>query len=256
MSTTNSTASTPNVGALQPVPATIRPSASDHYGLLYTRSFLIMRLTIGVLGLLLPALLILGSEWVTDPESFPRGSLSAYYHSGARDLFVGTLCAIGMFLVGYKVMERNLDNTLSLIAGFAAIGVALFPTDVEPDILRTLFQLRIGEGVSRLVHYSSAAIFLGCLAGLSYLFGKREGARPARPGHRSPKFWQTFHWVLAATIVFGVALCLISLIVGEIVAVVAFSFSWLFKGLELEMLRGQPTTVSLDEAVQQTALAS
>ena len=60
-----------------------------------------------------------------------RSSLSAYYYSGARDLMVGTICAIGTFLLAYKVAERNLDNTLSVLAGLTVILVALFPPRVR-----------------------------------------------------------------------------------------------------------------------------
>lgn len=37
----------------------------------------------------------------------PRGSLSAYYHSGIRDLFVGSLCVTAVFLITYKMFEHT-----------------------------------------------------------------------------------------------------------------------------------------------------
>ena len=57
-----------------------------------------------------------------------RGSLSVYYYSGMREVFVGTLAATGVFFVAYKVWERNLENLLSLVAGLSACLIALFPT--------------------------------------------------------------------------------------------------------------------------------
>src|SRR3954454_21287804 len=83
----------------------------------YVRSFLAMRLGIGVLGVLLPVLLVFLDKGLFDGSPFPRGSLSAYYYSGMRDEFVGIMSATGVFLVTYKIAERNLDNAASILAG-------------------------------------------------------------------------------------------------------------------------------------------
>ena len=39
------------------------------------------------------------------------------------------LCVTGLFLLTYKVFEHNLDNPLSIVAGIAAVGVAMFSSD-------------------------------------------------------------------------------------------------------------------------------
>jgi hypothetical protein len=44
-----------------------------------------------------------------------------------RDVFVGAQCAVGVFLVAYAGYDE-LDRWITNIAGFCAIGVALFPT--------------------------------------------------------------------------------------------------------------------------------
>jgi hypothetical protein len=62
----------------------------------YVRSYLIMRVAIGALGIALPVVLVLGEPLLFDGQPFPRGSLSAYYYSGVREVFVGALCAIGV----------------------------------------------------------------------------------------------------------------------------------------------------------------
>jgi hypothetical protein len=71
----------------------------------YVRSYVTVRFAIGVLGLALPFLLVLVEPILFDGQPFPRGSLSAYYYSGMRELFVGVLWAIGVFLVLYKLTE-------------------------------------------------------------------------------------------------------------------------------------------------------
>jgi len=54
-------------------------------------------------------------------------SLSAYYYTGMKNVFVGTLCAIGVFLFSYRGYSKK-DNIAANIAAFCAIGTALFPT--------------------------------------------------------------------------------------------------------------------------------
>jgi predicted tellurium resistance membrane protein TerC len=211
-----------------------------------------MRTLVGALGVALPVLLLLGDGFIFHGTQPARGSLSAYYFSGMRDLFVGLLFAIAVFLVCYKAFERSLDNTLTIVAGLAAIGVALFSTHRpgKMDIPLTPLQHRLGEPTVTTVHYVSAGIFIVCLAVISLFFGIREGKRPQqRDGHRakmSPAFWRRFHIACASFI--GLALVFIgvseflhwftgySLIIGESAAVFAFGASWLAKGLELDVL--------------------
>ncbi|MCG8455964.1 MAG: hypothetical protein MI919_06740, partial [Holophagales bacterium] len=49
------------------------------------------------------------------------------------DVFVGTLCVIGFFLFSYKGYERA-DDLAGDLGCFFAVGVALFPTDEDPDL--------------------------------------------------------------------------------------------------------------------------
>ena len=98
-----------------------RPAAFDREKTRYLRSYLLMRAMVGAIGVVLPFLLVLGDRLLFSGKPFPRDSLSAYYYSGVRDLFVGTLSVTAIFLVTYKVIERNLDNTLSIVAGLAAL---------------------------------------------------------------------------------------------------------------------------------------
>ena len=227
----------------------VDPRPQDAGAKRYVRSYLLMRVIIGMIGIGLPfALVLLDGVWF-DGSPFPRTSLSDYYYSGVRELFVGALCAVGVFLVAYKVAEVNLDNTLSLLAGIAALGVALFPTDrPRGAVPLTPLQDELGETFVATVHYGSAVVFIVALGVISYFFGLREGARPAGPGKRSPRFWRTFHWICAGVIAAALLFVLVtevfdvgpreSLLIGEAVSVWAFGVSWLWKGLEVDMLRG------------------
>lgn len=224
-----------------------RPSSAEGPRLMYLRSYLFMRVMVGVIGISLPFVLVLADRIVFSGDPFPRSALSDYYYSGVRELFVGALCAAAMFLVTYKIVEANLDNTVTVVAGLAALTIALFPTEGPNGTPLTPLQDLLGEGVVSAVHYVAAAVFILALAAMSYFFGRREGAREPRPGHRSPVFWRWYHWTCAGVILLAVAFMAIAslvdeppraLLYGEAISVWAFGASWLMKGLELDMLFG------------------
>ena len=233
---------------LKPQVTTQDRSAATPDRLLYIRSFLVMRIAIGAFGVIMPVSLVLVDRFLHE-NPLLRDSLSAYYHSGVRDIFVGTLCIIAIFLVSYKVLERNLDNTLSTLAGVAAVTVAFFPTGL-PDasvLLPTPLQLRLNENVVEAIHYVAAAIFIISLAVLSFYFGVREASRPIRKGmHHSPTWWRNYHWTCAGIIAAALVFMGIfgrsdppnrALFYGETASIWAFGASWFMKGLELDALR-------------------
>lgn len=238
---------------LQPVFAPPRRESLSDAERAYLRCYLWLRVLIGLLGILLPVVLLAGDGLLLAGPFAARGSLSAYYHSGMRDIFVGFLFAIGVFLLTYKAFEVDLENLLSALAGLAALVVAVFPTDrpaqVKASSPETPLQEALGEGAVATVHYTAAAFLIVSLGVISVFFGIREGRRRARAGNWPPLAWRWFHWVCAIAIA-GACLYIVlansahvlddnySLLIGETVAVVAFGVSWLAKGSELDMLRG------------------
>jgi hypothetical protein len=231
-----------------------RPDAADVERSRYLRSYLVMRALVGTVGLALPFVVVLVSYVLLGERPALRDSVSGYYYSGARDVLVGSLCAISAFLVTYKVVERTLDNSLSLVAGVAALGVAVFPTgrDDGSTLAPTRLQQVLGEGTVNVIHFVCAAVFVGSLAALSYWFGVRESHRTERrPGsaRRSPRFWRTYHWTCTAIMVLAVGFAIVAhvvngprnaLLISETVSALAFGASWLMKGLELDVLLGGP----------------
>ncbi len=117
------------------------------------RSYLFFRKCVGVIGIALPFVLIIGTM-ILEPRLGILDSISAYYYSVTRNIFVGSLCAIAIFLISYRY--EHLDDFVSTVAGASAIGVALFPT--TPD-KATGQQIAIGWA-----HGLFAACFLGTLA--------------------------------------------------------------------------------------------
>jgi uncharacterized membrane protein len=81
--------------------------------------------SIAVIGIALPVLLWVG-DLVLDHTAL-RESMSAYYYSGMRNVFVGALFSIGVFLYLYKGFSTK-ENWALNTAGALAVGVALLPT--------------------------------------------------------------------------------------------------------------------------------
>lgn len=89
-------------------------------------SYLTLRKAIGYLGILMPIIVRLGAYLF---EGIPSNdSISAYYYTGMRDVFVGTLFANGVFLFCYRGPDIQ-DNVLTNIAGLSAIAIGLLPMD-------------------------------------------------------------------------------------------------------------------------------
>ena len=228
-------------------PAPVRQRSVDSREVPYVRSYLMMRLAVGALGVGLPLFLVLFDGALLGGHPVLRNSLSAYYYSGAREVFVGTLGAMGVFLITYKLAEVNLDNTLSWVAGATVIVVALSPTERSDSVVGlTLLQSQFGESSVGRIHIIAAALFFLSLAGISFCYGLREGKRP-RGNRFSPRFWRNYHWICAGIIGLALVWCVAtrklhfgpsrSLWFGEVVALGAFGVSWLGKGWELFGLR-------------------
>ena len=176
-----------------------------------------------------------------------EGSMSAYFHTGMREVFVGSLCAIGVFLVCYKGPERW-DKLAARIAGFSVLVVALFPTGERareagartPDSV-TIFSGADGADPAfvNTIHFLSAAVFFLTLAAMSmFLFTKSTQTNPTVPRQRRRRIY------IGSGVVIVLAVILIA--IGkmmpdsvndrvpfvfwlEAVAVVSFGISWLTK---------------------------
>ena len=81
-----------------------------------------------MIALLLMLLLSVGYQWWWETDhSCWLGSISAYYYTPARTVFVGSLCALGASLVVYKGHSSEEDVLLNF-SGFMAFVVAMVPT--------------------------------------------------------------------------------------------------------------------------------
>ncbi|MDJ0627217.1 MAG: hypothetical protein QNJ44_03065 [Rhodobacter sp.] len=207
-------------------------------------NFYRVRRMLGYLGLALPLTLILGGL----PFDISEPSLSDYFHTLMRDIFVGIIFAIGVFLLCYtgfrpKSEERFSDDLVTTLAGIAALLVAFVPnrgtlnTSNDPQALA---QHIFGVTACDYMHHAAAGTFLLCMA---YLAGFRF-ARTAKPMRR--RIYVGCAWIIFA----GFLLTCVSaglrklgtpaqtaFVVDnqlvfwfEAIGVWAFSIAWLVKG--------------------------
>lgn len=230
---------------------------------LYVRSYLLIRTVVGVLGVALPTVLLLADWLLLGGEAQLRGSLSAYYHSPARDVFVGTLFVVGVLLMTYLAGQRDTwDFWLSLVAGIAALGVAALPTRRpglqdgarrcgEEPVPRGCsgVQQALGETVTSVLHFACAGVFILCLAGMCFLFARRA-LRFDGAGGVARLFRAAGVVILAAVAWAGLGSLagievdgMEALYLGEVVAVYAFGLCWLLAGRRLWARLVPPGTV-------------
>jgi hypothetical protein len=173
------------------------------------------------LGLVGAATLIVVSvvieRWRTEADCF-QTSISAYYYTPAREIFVGGLLSIGLALFVIKGRTDWEDAWLNL-AGMCAPLVALVPTtdvgtcfsvksplgDVRPD--------NIPKWLSSSVHNNLLALLL--FFGVAWVFAILSRAAPIKPsGGRAP-----FAGVL------------LSVAIGIVVVVGVFNTRWALQHL-------------------------
>jgi len=91
-----------------------------------------LRQFIGILGLMMPLILPLGTKLIRG-SGVLEPSISHYYYSIMHVAFMAILCMLGSFLITYRGTSKNqtLERIVSTIAGLFAFGVATFPTRFE-----------------------------------------------------------------------------------------------------------------------------
>ena len=216
------------------------------------RSYYRIRQTLGWLGLILPVLLIAGgyaSQGTIEP------SISDYYHTLMRDAFVGTMTAIGLFLITYPghsrvAGEHVSDDVVTTIAGFAAFGLAYLPNEVRTNanLLGSVTQQVLGHKAAAVGHYASAILFLLALAAMCL----RKFARTANTSRR--RIFRACGWTIVAMTVAVIIASALRLqgpqaarqfVTGsmlilwfEAIAIWAFALAWLVKGRAETALTG------------------
>jgi hypothetical protein len=190
-----------------------------------THSYLALRNAVGWIGILLPFTLMLGVYCIYGGR-FTLATISQYYYTGMRDVFVGAICAIALFLFFYRGYDRW-DDLLANIAGFCALCVAWFPTTESGPL-----------DLSGTIHFVAASIFFVILSAFSIFIFTRKGESPTRQ-----KLTRNVIYIVCGSVMIA---CLVSIMIyfyftenngnssfvcwAETLALVAFGVSWLTKG--------------------------
>jgi hypothetical protein len=195
-------------------------------------SYLSLRKAVGIIGFALPFVLAFGKFLLQGPGL--QSSISAYYYTDMRNVFEGSLCAIGVFLLSCRGYDRR-DEIAGRLACAFAVGVALLPT--TPYAYATSRDRLVGG-----VHLSFAALLYLTLAYFSLaLFTKTASDKhPTRRKLRRNTVYRVCGYAILACIfsIAVVAIPPVKLLTErltpvfwlESIATVAFGVSWLTKG--------------------------
>lgn len=176
-----------------------------------TRSYKELRVTVGLIGILLPLALAIG-HWGLMP------SISQFYYTDVRNILVGALSAVGTFMFFYVGYDKT-DSWVSNFLAIFAIGIAFFPC----------------EGWTRIYHLMSAVSFF-TLIGYFSIFRFTKGTSNTFMKNIRNKLY------ISLGIVIWVSLIAIIFVMGfkikiphftfwmETIMLEAFGVSWLVKG--------------------------
>lgn len=193
-------------------------SQHDHWEIV---SYLKLRRIVGALGILLPAACLCYGLF-----HGLQDSISDYYATDMRNIFVGILWTIGFFLLTYRGYERK-DDLAGDLCFFCALGVALCPNSSPNGFVAGL-------------HFLFAGVLLATFAFYSLrLFPKGKGT-PTPQKLKRNRAYRICGWTILGSIaligVYSLFLtdtsvrCLKPVFVLESVALCAFGFSWFVKG--------------------------
>lgn len=194
-------------------------------------SYLLLRKIIGILGIAFPFVLALGGMILFGTAL--GESISYYYHTGMGDVFVGTLCVIGFFLLSYRGYTPA-DNTAGNLACIFAVCVALFPTHETPE----------DHGIIGYLHLLFAALFFCTLIYFSLVLFRKTNpnAEMTQRKKMRNRVYTLCGYTMAACIaliaiykvlpgsVTSVLEVLRPVFVLEALAILAFGLSWWTKG--------------------------
>ena len=187
-------------------------------------SHLTLRILIGVLGCSLPIVLILGCLIRGDCTTV-QDSISAYYYTPLRDVFVGFLFVLGFFLLTYKGYRG--DNIVANIGFVFALGVALFPH-------------QSGHIIIKVLHFVCAGLLFGVFAYFALVLFRKGDDNPTNQKKRR----NLLYLICGILIIVFISFIPLSMVLFtdealsrfnltfwfEALAMWSFGFSWLVKG--------------------------
>lgn len=193
----------------------------------FAATYLALRAGLVSLGLTLPWVLLFGGL-LSGQDLLP--SMSDYYYTGLRDVFVGVLVAVGGLLIVYKGYSRWEDGALNL-GGLFLAGVAFIPMQ-NPS-----------SGANRgplSLHGLLAVLFFVCIAYVC-IFRASDTLALMQDKQREARFRKTYRRLGIATVLSPLAAVLVNFVLGasaqtffvEAFGVSVFAFYWMVKSREM-----------------------
>ena len=195
-------------------------------------SYRVIRGIVGAIALLLAAVTAWFSETLLD-------SVSAAYHTGGRDAFVGALFITAAFLAAYQghPLARH-EYWTAKVAALLCLAIAIFPTSDCPMSACTVpGYLGMTLLTTGMVHLISAALFFAALIVFMFSFAHRAWHLEARP------CGALFYGVCGSVMVLAFIAYAIAKILNldlrtygplfhaEHIALSAFGLGWIYSGL-------------------------
>ena len=202
------------------------------------RSFKTLRKLVGILGIALPIVMTVYALAFSPCGNF-ESSISSYYHTHMRNVLVGILCGVGVFMITYKGYDRR-DTIASTLAGIFAISIAMFPTS-DPSLCEHNGLINSTIGVIHVL--VSGGLFLTFAYMSIWLFTLSADGMTVKKRQRNG-FYRACGWIVVACVVL-IALhsfagifpdSLHPVFWFETIALVFFGISWLIKGEGIKAL--------------------
>ncbi len=204
-----------------------------------TMSYVTLRKVIGWLGITLPFICFLGGRAWGGIKY--ETTLSGYYYTNMQDVFIGVLVCMSLFLMTYRGYN-NKDHWTTSFAGFAGLGVALFPTNCVGNGNLPVGVFHLMSSTSNQVHVIFATAFFVLLACVSmFLFTKTDEYNETTPRKiiRNRIYMGCGIGILSIiAVMFGSTFVLDQdfirtspyFLIMESLMLVVFGFSWIVKG--------------------------
>lgn len=187
-----------------------------------------LRLLIGLIVFSLPV-----TTWLI--SSVPLSSISASYHTEARDVFVGSLFAVGALLWAYNGHSLY-QKRVSKVAAVAALVTALFPTAGSLS----------SPGISTTLHYIGAVVLFSTIAYFCLgPFRYKTLGQGGKKGRRALVYLLCGHTIILSMLAVGVSALFMSdgvresislVYIAELVALWAFGVAWIVAGKVIPLL--------------------
>jgi hypothetical protein len=189
----------------------------------YVISYLTLRKIVGILGIVFPVVLVIGTLIIGEDSVFQR-SISMYYHTHMRDVFVGILCAIALFFFAYRGYD-TLDNITGDFAGLFALGLTFCP---------------ISDSLVGMLHLAFAILFFFTLAFFSFFLFTKGSQTPSSQKLKRNRLYRICGIIIFCCLVLLIVVYLLPSNVKdsgikplfwlETIGLWAFGLSWLVKG--------------------------